>query len=133
MRTLPIPCPHGVRAPDPGLYAAQNDAFRRHVCLDAPFPADMPVLDGGLVVGTSIRRLGLPFVLDCMKAIGGIDVFPAEADPKGHRDRGSVGVSGQPVWFFIDPYDRDIRFGSPAPDDPALTSRILSILLPSDW
>ena len=132
MRTPPVPCPHGVRAPDPALYAAQNDAFRRHVCLDAPFPAAMPVLDGGLVIGPTIRRMGLPFVLDCLAAVGGIDTFPAESDPRGFHDRGATALDRRAVWFFIDAYDRDMRFGSPAPDDPARTTRVLSILFPSD-
>ena len=132
MRTPPIPCPQGVRAPDPAVYAAQNDAFRRHVCLDVPFPADMPDLGGGLVIGAGVRRGGLPFVLACLEAVGRSVAFPAGSDPNGHRDRGSVAVQGQAVRFVIDAHDRNVRFGSPAPDDPARTSRTLSVLLPSD-
>ena len=132
MRTPPVPCPHGVRAPVPTLYAAQNDAFRRHVCLDAPFPAAMPVLDGGLVIGPTIRHMCLPFVLDCLAAVGGIAAFPAESDPRGFHDRGATALDRRAVWFVMDAYDRDMRFGSPAPDDPARTTRVLSILFPSD-
>ena len=133
MRTPPAPCPHGVRAPVPVLYADQNDAFSRHVCLDAPFPAGMPILDGGLVVGASIRRMGLPFVLECVEAVGHVAGFQVESDPQGLHDRGAVALDRRAIWFVIDAYDRDLRFGSPAPDDPARTSRVLSILFPSDW
>ncbi|WP_299654258.1 DUF3768 domain-containing protein [uncultured Jannaschia sp.] len=133
MRNPPVPCPRGVRAPVPSVFAAQNDAFRHHVCNDAPFPAGMPILDGGLVISSAIRRVGLLFVLDCMKAVGEIEAFPAEADPCGFRDRGATCVAGRTVWFVIDHYDREMKFGSPAHDDPALTSRVLTILSPSDY
>ena len=46
--------------------------------------------------------------------------------PKG----GGLGVR---VWWRIDLYDADMRFGSERPDDPAATVRVLTILLPEEW
>ena len=102
-RTPPVPCPHGVRAPDLALHAAQNDAFRRHVCLDASFPAE---------------------------AVGNIAAFQVEGDLEGLHHRGTVTLDRRAIWFVIDAYDRDMRFDSPAPDDSARTSSVLSNLLP---
>ncbi|WP_254913113.1 DUF3768 domain-containing protein [Novosphingobium sp. B 225] len=33
----------------------------------------------------------------------------------------------------MDAYDRDLRFGSPDPDNPAVTRRVLTIMLASEY
>ena len=33
----------------------------------------------------------------------------------------------------IDAYDRNLRFGSPDPADPALTSRVMTIMLSEEY
>ena len=41
---------------------------------------------------------------------------------------------GETVWFRIDLFDgADLRYGSEAPDVPARTYRVLTVLFPSDW
>jgi hypothetical protein len=37
------------------------------------------------------------------------------------------------VWLKIDCYDRDLVWGSPDPADPAVTRRVVTILLPEDY
>ena len=121
-------------APDMARVAAQNDAFRRNVCLAIPYGAGAPVLKGQMVCTSSVHAEGMGFVQSCLDRIGRLDHFPADNDPDGFHDFGSVEVRGTTVWFKIDLYDADDRnFGSGTPDDPARTWRVMTILFPSDW
>ena len=77
---------------------------------------------------------GLLFVNTCQRAIGVFTDFPADNDPDGFHDFGAVRIAGVNVWWKIDTYDgSDLKYGAEAPDDPARTYRVLTVLLPSDW
>lgn len=118
---------------DPAIVAAQNDRFRRETCLGRPLKGT-PILQGSLVCTAAIAARGQPFVLACLAAVGSVTDFPADNDPDGHHDFGSVEVTGETVWFKIDLYDGPgLEYGAEAPDDPSRTYRVLTILFPSDW
>lgn len=74
------------------------------------------------------------------------DAFTPDNDPYGERDFGAIyqGVHGvwstlRPVdvavtvFWKIDAYDRELRFGSEDPADPAVTRRVLTIMLASEY
>lgn len=74
------------------------------------------------------------------------DAFTPDNDPYGERDFGAIyqGVDGvwstlRPVdvavtvFWKIDAYDRALRFGSEDPADPAVTRRVLTIMLASEY
>jgi hypothetical protein len=74
------------------------------------------------------------------------DAFTLDNDPHGERDFGAIyrGVDGvwsasRPVdvavtvFWKIDAYDRELRFGSGDPADPAVTRRVLTIMLASEY
>ena len=74
------------------------------------------------------------------------DVFTPDNDPYGERDFGAIyqGVDGvwsvsRPidvavtVFWNIDAYDSELRFGSDDPADPAVTRRVLTIMLASEY
>jgi len=42
-------------------------------------------------------------------------------------------VGDQRIWFKIDLYDKDLQYGSPDPADPDVTTRVMTILLPSEY
>ena len=87
--TKPMPDPRIDQAAE---IARQNDAFRRHVCLEALYPADIGPLEGRLVCTPAVYRMGLLFVIACQRLIGTADAFPAGNDPEGHHDFGAVTV-----------------------------------------
>lgn len=85
----------------------------------------------------------------CLASLAGDDRFVSQAlaqaevlaaakrlefDPPeaGHRDRGEFMVRGQVVRFRIDYYDHSLEWGSPDPADPAVTTRVLTFMLPED-
>lgn len=49
------------------------------------------------------------------------------------RDFAEIHFRGVRVWLKIDCYDRDLVWGSPDPADPAVTRRVVTILLPEDY
>lgn len=74
------------------------------------------------------------------------DAFTPDNDPYGERDFGAIyqGVDGvwstlrpvdvaATVFWKIDAYDRELRFGSEDPADPAVTRRVLTIMLASEY
>ena len=49
------------------------------------------------------------------------------------RDLGEFEFGGQTVWVKVDYYDADCAYGSEDPADPAVTTRVVTILLPADY
>lgn len=57
----------------------------------------------------------------------------AHNDPHGEHDFGRFQAAGHTFLFKVDYYDRDFRFGSEDPADPARTARVLTLMLPEDY
>ena len=49
------------------------------------------------------------------------------------RDLGIMEVRGTVVWVKIDYFDPNLEFGSENPADANITTRVLTVMLPSDW
>jgi hypothetical protein len=54
-------------------------------------------------------------------------------DPYGERDFGAFELAGEKLIWKIDYYDRMLRDASPDPADPAVTRRVLTLMLASDY
>lgn len=54
-------------------------------------------------------------------------------DPYGERDMGWIDFMGERVMFKIDYYDLEREYGSDNPADPAVTSRVMTIMLAADY
>ena len=74
------------------------------------------------------------------------DAFTSDNDPYGERDFGAIWQAVDGIWstlrpvdvavtvfWKIDAYDRALRFGSEDPADPAVTRRVLTIMLASEY
>lgn len=74
------------------------------------------------------------------------DAFTPDNDPYGERDFGVIYQGMDGVWstlrsvdvavtvfWKIDAYDRELRFGSEDPADPAVTRLVLTIMLASEY
>lgn len=118
--------------PDPAVIATQNDAFRRFACLGEK-PTEP--IRGRMVVTQSLCEAGDGFVTEAVQAVGAFDTFEPENDPSGWHDFGSVTIRGETVFWKLDLYEADsvFRFGAEAPDNPATTMRVLTIMMARDW
>ena len=61
------------------------------------------------------------------------DTFTPDNDPYGEHDFGSFDLLGKTIFWKIDAYDVNLEFGSPDPTDPAVTRRVLTILLAEEY
>lgn len=61
------------------------------------------------------------------------DNFVQDNDPYGEHDFGKVVIEGQDFFWKISYYDLLMEFGSENPADPTITTRVLTIMLASEY
>ena len=59
--------------------------------------------------------------------------FSKDNDPYGEHDFGSFELAGKTFFWKIDYYDEHCEFGSQDPSDPSKTTRVLTLMLASDY
>jgi len=98
-----------------------NDAFRK------------TGQGGKIVVTLGIRSLGALSVARLLEKIRDFDEFGPDNDPYGEHDFGRIDHEGSRVFWKIDYYDRALEYGSDDPADPAITCRLLTIMLAEEY
>jgi hypothetical protein len=88
---------------------------------------------GIICVTAGVQAMGQAGVEAALTAVRDFDSFTADNDPYGEHDFGALKVAGERLFWKIDYYDRDRRYGSPDPADPAVTTRVLTIMLSSEY
>ncbi len=58
--------------------------------------------------------------------------FNASNDPYGEHDFGAFSLNGEDIYWKIDYYDNDPKYGGKIPSDPAC-KRVLTVLLASEY
>ena len=98
-----------------------NDDLRKHL------------IGGGAVMTAGIAALGAEVVQRIVKTIAVFDDFCHENDPCEEHDFGCVELEGQKIFFKIDYYDKTLAAGSPDPSDPAVTERVITLMLAAEY
>jgi hypothetical protein len=88
---------------------------------------------GLAVITPGIAALGQEAVDRIVKTIGVFDDFCHANDPHEEHDFGSFDVDGQTILFKIDYYDNELTYHSPDPSDPAVTKRVITIMLAEEY
>jgi hypothetical protein len=85
------------------------------------------------MVTSGIEALGETTMAAVIEAVQRFDQFDANNDPHHEHDFGAIEIAGETVFFKIDYYDRSLEAGSPDPADEAVTQRVLTIMLASEY
>jgi hypothetical protein len=89
---------------------------------------------GGRVVMTAgISALDDGTRKQVVSAIRAFDAFTEDNDPQGEHDCAMLEVDDLTVMFKIDYYDLTLSAHSSDPADPALTKRVLTVMLAEEY
>ena len=100
---------------------ALNDAFRR------------TFVGGAVMITAGVEGMPLDQRRSLLAKVRAFDVFTDDNDPHGEHDFGSIDEGGVRYFWKVDCYDRATEFGSPDPADPAVTVRVLTVMLASEY
>jgi hypothetical protein len=98
-----------------------NDAFRR------AFVGGKVMMTAGIA---ALPDAAQATVLDKVRMF---DAFTADNDPHGEHDFGSFEVDGRKIFWKVDYYDAAMEFGSEDSADPSKTTRVLTVMLASEY
>lgn len=84
-----------------------------------------------VLVTPGVRALdATPAILDAVQQYSD---FTPDNDPYAEHDFGSFRFKGETIFWKFDYYDLDLTMHSPDAADPAVTARVLTILLGSEY
>ena len=88
---------------------------------------------GMLVVTNGVQARGMEFVDQAVTAVSTFDAFDTDNDPHEEHDFGCLTLHGEKLFFKVDYFDSDLAMHSPDEADPTLTTRVLTIMLASEY
>ena len=88
---------------------------------------------GSLMLTAGIHETGPMFVKEVVSAVQAFDAFTRHNDPYDEHDFGAFDIGGERLFFKIDYYDIDLQAHSPDAADPAVTHRVLTIMLACEY
>ncbi|MEQ8401111.1 MAG: DUF3768 domain-containing protein [Roseitalea porphyridii] len=88
---------------------------------------------GRIMITSGVHALGPEFVSRAMAAVAAFDAFDADNVPHHEHDFGALMVDGERLFFKIDYYDPTLTMGSPEPADGAVTCRVMTVMLASEY
>jgi hypothetical protein len=100
---------------------ALNDDFRR------------TFVGGALLITAGVEAMSRDQRRSLLAKVRAFDVFTEDNDPHGEHDFGAVDEGGVRCFWKIDCYDRATEFGSPDPADPAVTTRVLTVMRADEY
>jgi len=98
---------------------ALNDAFRTRL------------IGGRLMLTQGVA--GRSDTEEILRKVVTFSEFSEDNDPHGEHDFGAFEHGSDTMFWKIDYYDRDLQAGSPDPSDPSVTTRVLTVLLASEY
>jgi len=87
----------------------------------------------GWLTTPGVQALGALAMVQAVAAVGAFSDFSEDNDPHGERDFGSFEIGGQRLFWKIDYYDLNLALASPDPADPAVTRRVLTLMLAEEY
>ncbi len=72
-------------------------------------------------------------MIRAIHSVMSFDSFNTDNDPRGEHDFGALVVAGERIFWQRYYHDLGLEHGSPDPADPAVTRRVLTITLASEY
>jgi hypothetical protein len=88
---------------------------------------------GKVMITQGVQALSSDKQAAIFNAVRDFDNFTPDNDPHGEHDFGTVSISGTKCFWKIDYYDNRMEFGSEDPANPAITTRVLTIMLAEEY
>ena len=98
-----------------------NDAFRTSF------------IGGRIMLTNGVTSLPPRISVAVLQGVKTFQTFTKDNDPNAEHDFGSIIIDGAKFFWKIDYYDASSQFGSPDPSDPAITSRVLTIMCADEY
>ena len=98
-----------------------NDAFRR------------TSVGGTVVITAGVEALPSNQRRSILAKVRAFDAFTEDNDPHVEHDFGVIELGDTRCFWKIDYYDRKTEFGSPDPANPAVTNRVMTIMLAEEY
>lgn len=99
-----------------------NDEFRR-----------FGIGNGSVMLTAGIHETGSKFVEEVIAKVQAFNAFTRDNDPYNEHDFGKFDIDGEPLFFKFEYYSLDLQGHSPNAADPAVTHRVLTIMLASEY
>ena len=88
---------------------------------------------GKLVITAGVQQLGVDAIARILVGVREFDNFNGDNDPYGEHDFGALAVDGHQIFWKISYYDKLLQRGSEDPSSPEITTRVLTIMLASEY
>jgi Protein of unknown function (DUF3768) len=88
---------------------------------------------GTIVMSSGVAALAPALRLQLLAKVRSFDAFSTDNDPHGEHDFGTIEIADQTYFFKIDYYDRSLAIHSPDETDPAVTTRVLTIMCADEY
>ena len=102
-------------------------------CLNDEFRRSMNPELGRFVMTQGVAGLTELEKIAVVQKVRLFDDFNRGNDPHGEHDFGSFSVRDQKLFFKIDYYDKTLEWGSEDPSDPEKTTRVMTLMLASEY
>jgi hypothetical protein len=89
---------------------------------------------GGRVLTTAgVVALPVDTKARLLLAVQSFSNFDNDNDPHREHDFGSIEIEAETYFWKIDYYDLDLKFGSETPEDPNVTTRVMTIMRADEY
>jgi hypothetical protein len=86
-----------------------------------------------VMITAGVEAMPLDQRRSLLQKIRDFNAFGEDNDPHGEHDFGAVDEAGKRFFFKIDYYDAKTEYGSPDPADPAVTTRVMTIMRADEY
>ena len=90
-------------------------------------------IGGAVMITQGVEAIPIAKRQRILQQVRTFDNFNDDNDSHGEHDCATLDAEGERILFKIDYYDRDVNLHSPDPGDPAVTTRILTIMLAREY